>query len=166
MKRLFLCVAITAFVLVGVGCTSHQPMASFQEYSLVRADFESNNFKVIAAGLQAEASSRYVLYGLSDMLSATGEAVSSVFNPGAAREFAAARQGMRGIALDDPAVLEKAMKQLREKAKMTGKSAILHNVHTEWVTKGYVGIYGTRTVSITADVVEFTGDYVDYKDRP
>lgn len=166
MKCSLFCMALAAFVLGAVGCTSHQPMATFQEHSFVRVDFEANNFKVIASGLQAEASSRYALYGLSDMFGLYGEMFTNLFNPSAAREFAEARQGMRGIALDDPAVLEKAMKQLREKAKMTGKSAVLHNVHTEWVTKGYVGLYGTRTVYITADVVEFTGDYVDYKTRP
>ena len=155
-------------MLAPVGCTSYRPVSSFKENSIVRVDLEGNNFRVIASGIQASASTPYLLYGPGQIWRAYQQGMASFFRPMAAQQLAATgvlQQTISGIVLGDPALLEKAMADLSEKANMVGKSAFLHNINTEWVTKGYFGIYGIRSVYITADIVEFTDEYLDYKPR-
>jgi hypothetical protein len=40
---------------------------------------------------------------------------------------------------------------------MRGKPQLLHNVVEEWTVANYLGLYAVLRVSISADVIEFTG---------
>jgi hypothetical protein len=61
------------------------------------------------------------------------------------------------IALGDPRLREQAMAALHRQHDMRGKPQLLHNVVEEWTVANYLGLYAVLHVSISADVIEFTG---------
>ena len=69
-----------------------------------------------------------------------------------------------GIALGDPELYKKAYEQLRAQAAMKGKSAQILNVTEERTVRGFLFI-GDLTLTLTADVIEFTDEYKDYRQR-
>lgn len=98
---------------------------------------EAGNFKVSRLGIQGSAS------------------VGMLFNI-----------GRTGIALGSTDLLKACMEQLHSHYPMIGKSAFLHNINVEYVTVGIPMIYKKHMLTVTADVVEFTEPYIDYKNRP
>ena len=70
-----------------------------------------------------------------------------------------------GIALGNPELYEQTYAKLREQAALEGKAAQLYNITEEITVVSYLGIYGTIKLTVTADVVEFTDEYVDYRNR-
>lgn len=59
------------------------------------------------------------------------------------------------IPLDDVNLYQKAMKEIRAKAALEGKSAVLAHVTQDIVVKDFF-VYKTVALTISADVVEFT----------
>jgi hypothetical protein len=118
------------------GCTTFDNQ-SFWEVSYVNADFEAGNFKTTRLGIQGTASLS-MLFGM----------------------------GNTGIALGSSDLLKQCMDEVHSQYPMLGKSALLHNINVEHVSIGIPGIYLKHTVSITADVVEFNDEYLDYRKKP
>ena len=133
-----------AFTLGSAGCTLYGPQP-YWELNKVEAQFKSKNFKVVATGLQGTASTTYVL----PIVSTVVQFISPEGGGGQAS----------GFPLGDPAILEKAMGQLRDQASphLLGRPAFMHNLSFEWSMSGPLMLYGEQTVTVTADVVEFTG---------
>ncbi len=140
LRRRWLCLAAVA-LLAGVttGCTIYTPQ-SFFECSRIKTEFESNNFKVTKLGVQGTASVPF-LFGLS-----FGNTTW-------------------GIILGKGNLHQRAMTDLLAQANLVGKCAYLHNINSEWTMNGVPGIYVDRRLTITADVVEFDAEYVDYRNR-
>jgi len=127
---------LAIIALCMVGCSTFENQ-SFFENSKVKVDMEAGNFKVTRLGIQGTAELG-MLFGM----------------------------GRTGIALGSTDMLRKCMEQLHAQYPMIGKSAFLHNITVERVKIGLPGIYLKHSLTITADVVEFTEPYIDYKDRP
>ena len=132
-------------VLVGLGpllsgCTSYRPQ-HFWEVSKTTVQLEANNYKVDKLGVQATAGCPY-LFGL-------GTSIFSI-----------------GIPMYDTSLLERAMADLHRRAQVKGKPAFLHNINVEWTVRGIPLLLINKRVTVTADVYEFTGEYVDYRQRP
>ena len=121
------------------GCTTYRPQC-FWEVSKTKTVLEANNYEVKKLGVQATGSCPY-LFVLSTKI------------------------GSVGIPLGDTAILKKAMIDFHRQAQMLGKSAFLHNINVEWTVRGIPGIAMVKRVTITADVYEFTGEYIDYRTR-
>jgi hypothetical protein len=123
-------------IIILGGCTTFDNQ-SFWEVSYVDADFEAGNFRTTRLGIQGTANLA-MLFGM----------------------------GNTGIALGSSDLLKQCMDELHQQYPMLGKSALLHNINVEHVSYGIPGIYLSHTVSITADVVEFTEEYLDYRKKP
>ena len=120
-------------------CTSYYPQ-SFNETTIALTDLSQNNYKVVQLGVQASAETSYFLpIGIGDT--------------------------MIGIPLRSTDLLEQAMAKIHQKCNLQGRSAVLHNINTEWDTTRVFFFKGSRRVTITADVIEFTGEWVDYGTR-
>ena len=50
--------------------------------------------------------------------------------------------------------------------QILGKSVFFHNINVEWTIDRFFFLYGEQMVTITADVVEFDAEYLDYEERP
>ena len=122
-----------------VGCTVYNPQSHY-EVSTIKAEFEGKNFVVSRVGLQGSASTPF-LFGMGQGRSAFG------------------------IMLGDDDIQRRAMQDLVLQASLQGRPAFFHNVNTEWTTVGIPLIFMEHRLTITADVVEFTDEYVDYKNR-
>lgn len=59
--------------------------------------------------------------------------------------------------LGDPNLHKLAMKDLHSKHDLKGKPQILHNILEEWSIANYLGLFAILKVTITAEVIEFTG---------
>lgn len=142
MKRT-LDVAVILAVIAGLcaiaGCTTYRPQY-FWEVSKVRTELEANNYQVEKLGVQATSSCPY-LFGVSSAI------------------------GSFGIPLGDAALLKKAMRDFHQQARMVDRPAFLHNINVEWTGSGIPMLLMVQRVTITADVYEFTGEYVDYRAR-
>jgi hypothetical protein len=136
MKHLSRLLLFLGIALILGGCTSFDNQ-SFWEVSYVDADFEAGNFKTTRLGIQGT-SSLSMLFGM----------------------------GNTGIALGSTDMLKQCMDELHQQYPLLGKSALLHNINVENVSIGIPGFYLKHTVSITADVVEFTDEYLDYRKKP
>lgn len=133
-----LAVAVLAACMVA-GCTAYNPQSHF-EVSKVKAEFEGKNFVVSKVGVQGSASAPF-LFG-------SGQGPCAL-----------------GIMLADDDIQRRAMTDLVSQADLKGKPAFFHNVNTEWTTVGIPFLYVDHRLTVTADVVEFTDEYVDYKSR-
>lgn len=145
MLRKLLCGALLAGVATFAGCTSwvgHHEV-EWQTKNIVLA---ANNWHVLKSNLKASASCSYLFpHGLL--------AVMGV-------ELLPAG----GIALGNPELYEQAYKKLRADAALEGKSAQLYNVTEETTLASYI-VIGDLKLTLTADVIEFTGEYVQYATR-
>ncbi len=124
------------------GCTTYTSQ-SFWEVTKTKVELEGGNFRVRQLGAQGTASCPY-LFGIG------GKAGLPV----------------TGFPLLNPALSTEAMRNFHSKTKILGKSAFLHNINVEWTTRGVPLFLITQRLTITADVVEFTDEYLDYKSRP
>lgn len=61
------------------------------------------------------------------------------------------------FALGDSALKVRAMEDLHRKHDLLGKPQILHNFVEEWTLANYLGLFAIMRVTITAEVLEFTG---------
>jgi hypothetical protein len=132
-----------AGLLFAAGCTSWSGYSE-PEDMVKRFSFEANNFKITKTDLKGHSSCAYIFPFLS-----------------------VGAFGMGGIALGSTDLYAQAYKELRANAQpfIEGKSAQLHNVVQEISINPNFYFYGVIHVNLAADVVEFTGEYVDYKTR-
>ena len=146
MLRTILAGLLLSALTLSVGCTSWNGQRT-SEYQLKRIVLEGKNFRIKKSKIQASASCQY-LFPFS------GVAVAGIplVPPG-------------GIALGDPALYEQAYRKLREQAALEGKAAQIHNVTEEVTLTSYLNIIGDLKVMLTADVIEFTDEYVNYRSR-
>lgn len=133
---LALCVGV---VCAFGGCTRYRPQSHY-EVSVVKAELEGKNFALRKLGVQGTAATVF-LFGTNDASQATG------------------------LMLGDGNIQERAMRDLVSQADLVGKAAFLHNVNTEWTNTGIPLLFTIHRLTVTADVVEFNADYVDYKQR-
>ena len=132
-------VAVVMLSCLVAGCTTYRPQY-FWEVSKTKTVLEANNYKLAKLGVQADDGCAY-LFGFST------------------------RIGAVGIPLDSTAILKNAMMEFHQRAGMVGKPAFLHNINVEWTVRGVPFLMMVKRVTITADVYEFTGEYVDYRTR-
>jgi len=133
------CVVVVVSSVLASGCVTYKNQ-SFWECSKTKAIFEGDNFRVRKLGVQGTAACTYL--------------------------FGGADQTAAGIALGDPNLLDQAMKDLHRQSDILGKACFLHNTNVEWTSRGLPGFLVIQRVTITADVVEFHKEYLDYKQRP
>lgn len=132
----FLVVALGALSLSA--CTVYSPQ-SFWEISKTKVDLEAKNFKVRKLGAQGNATTTY-LFGIP-----TGKYV-------------------QGIALGRQDIQARAMRNLHQNWDGQG-ACFLHNINVEWTNYGIPFIVTFHQNTITADIYEFTDEYVDYASR-
>ena len=132
------CIALVA--AMSSGCMTYAPQY-FWEVSKNKVILEANNYKVDKLGVQAKGTCAY-LFGVNGSIFAAGIPLST-----------------------DTAILKKAMQDLHQQANVKGKAAFLHNINVEWTVSGVPMFLIFKTVTVTADVYEFTGEYVDYRAR-
>jgi hypothetical protein len=145
MKRTILVGALLAGLFVGAGCTAWNGQRE-GEFQVKHLTLEANNFKVLKSKIQASASCSYLF---------PHEAMVIMGMP---------LLPAGGIALGNPELYETAYKKLREQAALEGKSAQIFNVTEEVTMTSYI-VIGDIKLTLTADVIEFTGEYVDYASR-
>jgi len=143
--RLNRLVVVVAPLLLSWGCTTWRGHG-IPECQTKKIVLEGDNFKINKSTIQASASCAYLFpfAGLRIM------GIDII--PGG------------GIALGDPELYKKAYEQLRAQAAMKGKSAQILNVTEERTVRGFLFI-GDLTLTLTADVIEFTDEYKDYRQR-
>jgi len=61
------------------------------------------------------------------------------------------------FALGDSALRVRAMEDLHREHDLVGKPQILHNFVQEWTLANYLGLFAIKRLTITAEVLEFTG---------
>lgn len=137
MKRSFLVGALLAGLALS-GCTAWAGHKE-GEVQMKNIKIQRNNFKIAKSKLQASASCQYL------------------FPHGALGLMGITLAPAGGIALGNPELFEQAYKKLREQAAMEGKSAQLFNVCEEVTLTSYI-IIGDMKLTLTADVIEFTGE--------
>ena len=59
--------------------------------------------------------------------------------------------------LGSPDVYTRAMRDLYSQYDLQGKPQILHNFLEEWTLANYLGLYAVQKLTISAEVIEFTG---------
>lgn len=133
-------VLVLCLLLLG-GCTTYTSQ-SFWEVTKAKVVLEGNNFRVRQLGAQGTASCPY-LFGIGG-------------NGGLP---------ITGIPLMSPSLSSKAMRDFHGRTAIKGKPAFLHNINVEWTRRGIPGILITQRLTITADVLEFTDEYRDYRPR-
>ena len=61
------------------------------------------------------------------------------------------------FSLGDMALRVRAMRELHRQHDLVGKPQVLHNFVEEWTVANYLGLFAITRLTITAEVVEFTG---------
>jgi len=147
MKQSLMVGALLAGLALSTGCTAwsgHKEMeGQFKEIKI-----NKNNFKVAKAKVSASASCSYLFPGFGSMIGG----LTSMLG-GGAREIGIGD----GIALGDPQLYARAYKDLRAGAAMDGKAQQLFNVTEEVTLLSYI-VIGDYKLTLTADVIEFTGE--------
>lgn len=141
VRRIRLSVSVLSVcvaVFAFTGCSIYSPQ-SFWEVSKTKVDLESKNFVVHKLGAQGSATTAY-LFGVP-----MGD-------------------GAAGIPLGTQDIQARAVRDLHTKWDGQG-SCFLHNINVEWTNYGLPGILLFHQNTITADIYEFTGEYVDYATR-
>lgn len=118
------------------GCAVYSPQ-SFWETTVSTADLSQRNFKVRKLGAQGTSSTPY-LFGIP-----MGASIA-------------------GIPLYRQDIQSRSMKDLHENWDGKG-SCFLHNINVEWSNYGLPGIFIIHQNTITADIYEFDGEYMNYK---
>jgi len=129
-------------------CASYWPQHFFDR-EFVFLDLNQPNFRVVASGVQASAEcevlfpkpSMPVRFGLHPFGGFGGE-----------------------IPLGSLNLLDQAMDKLHKQFDMENRSMQFHNTTVEWTLKNYI-VYGKRKVTITTDIIEYTGEHMDYRPR-
>lgn len=103
--------------------------------------FTTSNFRIVKTDVQGTASCPYLFY-----FTAPHPMIAQILGFGNA-----------GIALGNPDLYEQAMASLHEGHPIFEKSQQFHNVVEEWDVTSYFGVYAIVKLTLTADVVEFTG---------
>jgi hypothetical protein len=154
------------------GCTTWNGRRS-GELQIVRVGIEAKNFRVVKSKIQASASCQYLFPDIGGIFAQGAFSYLKNKLTGGEEALQAAnalgggpiRAVGGGFAMGDPNLYEQCMKKLREQAELDGKACILNNIVQEDTTTSYI-VIGDRKLTLTADVVEFLGDYVDYAQRP
>jgi len=145
MKSSFMVGALLAGLALSSGCTSWSGHKEAESQTKM-IKINRNNFKIAKSKLMASASCSYLFPGFM-----TGIKGLIPLGP-------AALGGMGdGIALGNPDLYEAAYKKLREQAAMEGKAQQLFNVCEETTLTSYL-VIGDYKLTLTADVIEFTGE--------
>ncbi len=89
-----------------------------------------------------------------------GEATSSFlfwidFSP-ALRSFNQPPILVLSFQLGHPDIYTRAMRDLNSQHRLQGRPQILHDFLEEWTLANYLGLYAVQTLSISAEVIEFT----------
>ena len=61
------------------------------------------------------------------------------------------------FALGDPYLRSRAMADLHSKVEIQGKRQVLHNIMEETTVANYLGLFAIYEVTVSAEVIEFTG---------
>lgn len=139
MRRVWLNTVIMMGLILGLtGCSFYTPQGAW-EITKTKVDLESKNFVVRKLGAQGSAIRPY-LFGLPMGGSAMG------------------------IPLGSNNVQQRAMAALNKNWDGKG-SCVYHNINQEWTAYGIPGILIFHQNTITADIYEFTDEYVDYATR-
>jgi hypothetical protein len=149
MFRKLLAGALLTCLTLAAGCTMWNGQRT-GEFQVKRIVLEGKNFKIAKSKIQASAACQY-LFPSSGVAIGTPAGPLQIIPPG-------------GIALGDPNLYEQAYRKLREQAALEGKSAQIHNVTEEVTLTDYL-VIGDLKVTLTADVIEFTDEYVNYRSR-
>lgn len=80
--------------------------------------------------------------------------------PSSVKSYAGINFPLLSFDLGDPHLHHLAMKDLHSKHDLKGKSQILHNILEEWSVANYLGLFAILKITITAEVIEFTGKEV------
>lgn len=163
MHRVKVLGILAGLLMLAQGCTGHAGLRE-PDHITKRLVFEANNFRVAKSKLQASHTCGYLFPNAA----AQGLAASVAGRSGAAPSLIGGILGSvspGGIALGNPELYEQTYAKLREQAALEGKAAQLYNITEEITVVSYLGIYGTIKLTVTADVIEFTDEYVDYKNR-
>lgn len=145
LQKLLVGAMLTGLSLA-VGCTGWAGHRT-GEIQVKRVVLEGKNFKVAKSGIQSQASCAYLFPTGGITLPILGPVIPA-----------------GGIALGDPNLYEQAFKKLREQAACEGRSAQIHNLTEEVTLTSYI-VIGDLKVTLTGDVIEFTDEYVNYKNR-
>ncbi len=160
--------AFLASLTLAVGCTTWSGHRG-GELQVVRVGIEAKNFRILKSKIQASASCQYVFPDVGEIF-AIGffQYLSGKLGSQGSAEVALRGGPIQavggGIALGDPNLYEQVFKKLREQAEHVGKSAVLYNIVQEDTTTSYI-VVGDRKLTLTADVIEFTDEYVSYATR-
>jgi len=138
MKSSFMVGALLAGLALSSGCTSWGGNKEGEAQSKM-IKINRNNFKVAKSKLMASASCSYL------------------FPHGALGFGPIILMPAGGIAMGNPELYEQAYKKLREQAAMEGKAQQLFNVCEELTLSSYI-VIGDYKLTLTADVIEFTGE--------
>lgn len=142
MKRSLLVGALLVGFALTSGCTTWSGKREMELQSK-NIDLAGPNYKILKSKIQASASCSYLFpHGPMGLLGIE-------LLPGG------------GIALGNPELYEQAYRKLREQAAMEGKAAQLVNICEENTLTSYV-VIGDWKLTLTADVIEFTGPYPHY----
>jgi len=138
MNRSYMVGALLAGLALSSGCTAWAGHKE-AEVQVKTIKINKNNFRIAKSKLQASASCQYLFpHGPLGLLGIT-------------------LIGGGGIALGNPELYEQAYKKLRTDAAMEGKSMQLFNVCEEVTLTSYI-VIGDMKLTLTADVIEFTGE--------
>jgi len=138
MKSSFMVGALLAGLALSSGCTSWAGHKEGEAQTKM-IKIQRNNFKVAKSKLMASASCSYL------------------FPHGAFGVGPIVLMPAGGIAMGNPELYEQAYKKLREQAAMEGKAQQLFNVCEETTLSSYI-VIGDYKLTLTADVIEFTGE--------
>jgi hypothetical protein len=148
MKSSFMVGALLAGLALSSGCTSWSGHKE-GEVQTKMIKINRNNFKIAKSKLMASASCTYLFPGMGSLLGSlnplAGLRTGPIINVG------------DGIALGNPELYEQAYKKLREQAAMEGKAQQLFNICEEATLTSYL-VIGDYKLTLTADVIEFTGE--------
>ena len=131
--------AMLCLIAGSMGCAVYYPGGP-AEMIIQKSDLESHNFTVRKQGVQASASRTYIL--------------GMPFGPQAV-----------GIPIQGSASMQtNAWSDLNKHWDGQG-SVFYHNMAEEWSAMGVPPFFFVHQYTVTADLYEFTGEYVDYASR-
>ena len=136
---------LTAFMLcvfIASGCSKDQSVKSDLGKSKTEIILRPGEFRVVKT-IQGEASSSYLFWlDFSPIL----------------RSFSQSPVPVIAFQLGSPNLHERAMRDLYSQHDLQGKPQILHNFLEEYTLANYLGLYAVIKLSISAEVIEFTGN--------
>jgi len=131
------------WLLLLAGCASEVVLAPDVDKVKPKLLLNEGEFRVVRT-VSGRASCRYFLYF------AIPDSLLGVVGISRAAPLIA-------FALRDAALHVRAMEDLHSKHDLLGKPQILHHFVEEWTLANYVGLFAIKRLTITAEVLEFTG---------